>query len=315
MGNLLTCFDKVRWFSLVAGTALSLSGCTSAGFERPDFTYSKSLGQAGGQMVHSGQTKSHDDQDQVQDQENQSADGAGETTSDVEPLDVSDPEQVLAYLRAHERTFDKLIKSAETAKNLTELPIIGAAAFAPTWLALGKGSHPAIIAAGGAGGLGALSQHISPRERATNAALASSAVTCVKREYSTLMTNATGLAALADTQFVYNRNSITSLFSPMRTYFPVLSQQVATAGIVATTAAEEITTKLKLKLANLGQTPDYGAIATGIAAKMEEGKAQLIQNEQAKLLENNSDKEAIMALAKLISEYGANVAICVAKMP
>lgn len=315
MANLPVLIDKVRWFTLVIGTALSLSGCASAGFERPDFTYSQSSGQAGGPMVNSGQTKPHDVQDQTQHQQDQPDNDGVQIISDVKPLDVSDPEQVLAYLRAHERTFDKLIKSAETAKNLTELPIIGAAAFAPTWLALGKGSHPAIIAAGGAGGLGALSQHISPRERATNAALASSAVSCVKREYSTLLTNAAGLSALTDNKFQPDKNNVTTLVSPMRTYFPGLSQEVATAGIVATIAAEEVTTKLKLKLANLGQTPDYGAIAASIAAKLEAGKAQLNQNGQVSLLDSNPNKEAIIALAKLISEYSANVAICVAKMP
>ena len=140
----------------------ALTGCATAGFRPPPYSYL--------------------------------APGAKNSVA----MDTSNVVHVQSYLRGATDSFDRMVRQAEWLKHGTELPIIGAGVFAPTWLALGKSTDGAIYAAGiGAAG-GALSSYFGIRGRETAVVLARSAITCVNREYVSQITTARGLASLLD---------------------------------------------------------------------------------------------------------------------
>lgn len=254
--------------------ALALSACATAGFRPPSYTYQP----------------------------------AGGKTDPVD-LDSGNVDHVKAYLRGVTASFDEMVRQAEWLKHGTELPIIGAAVFAPTWLALGKSTEGAIYAAGVGAGGGALSNYFGLRGREAAVVLARSAVTCVNREYISQITTARSLGSLLDKShaLALAATADADMLAKSLATSPTSAGEVGSAGDVAIAAADEIISKLKVKLAGMGSVPDYGSILKDLQAKQKLADASSGAVEASGL---SPDEKSI---AKSMADYSVRVATCVAQ--
>jgi hypothetical protein len=263
----------MRIRNLLSAALFTLGGCATAAFPTPDYSY------------------------------------RDPTTGDVNPIVTSDVVQVQSYFRGVVDSFDVMIRHAELVKHGTELPIIAAGVFAPTWLALGKPTNGAIYAAGVGAAGGALSGYLGLRGRESAVVLARSAVTCVNREYVSQFTTARGLASLLDTARASSLvvATDTKVLSQSLVSSPTSAGDAGSAGDIAIGAVDEIISKLKIKLAGMGTIPDYSAIVKELQAKQ-------------KLADAHSGVVALSALsadqktiAQSMTDYPVRIAACVAQ--
>ncbi|WP_184643414.1 hypothetical protein [Sphingopyxis sp. JAI128] len=242
-------------------------------------------------------------------------------------LDSTNSVHVLSYLRGVTDTFDTMLENAEKLKYATELPIIAAGIFAPTALALGDNPDHAIYAAGVGAAGGALSSYFGVRTRQAQVAQARGAITCVNQQYvdqfarvrnlaySTLRSR-TATANLAQTMIdaeakqAMSQNSTLELLAAMPAEASAVSGDVASAGAMAIAAADEVISRLKIKLASVGTAPDYAAILKDLQDKQALAAAKK-EASAAKAITNAADKAIVDALA----DYQVKIAECLAKFP
>lgn len=253
---------------------ICLGGCATAGFRPPEYSYR--------------------------------AEGATDSVA----IDTANMVHVQYYLRGITDTFDRMIRQAEGLKLATELPIIGAGVFAPTWLALGKSTDGAIYAAGAGAAGGALSNYFGLRNREAAVAVARSAITCVNREYVSQMTTGRTLAGLLDSAKVISLAGTSDAHTMAQSLSgsPGSAAEIASAGDIAIGAADEIISKLKIKLAGMGAAPDYGTILKDLQAKQKLADAQ---SETVDSLQALSKSQK--AIAKSMADYPVRIATCVAQ--
>jgi hypothetical protein len=91
--------------------------------------------------------------------------------------------------------------------------------------------------------------------------------------------------------------------------YPAIASDVAAAGRIATAATDEVTSKLKMRLASLGAAPDYSSIVRDLQSKYELAKSK------TQVANAFIASEGDTVLAESLSEYTAHVAECVAKVP
>ncbi|KTE09459.1 hypothetical protein ATE71_12870 [Sphingopyxis sp. H115] len=234
---------------------------------------------------------------------------------------------VLSYLRGVTDTFDTMLENSEKLKYATELPIIAAGIFAPTALALGDNPDHAIYAAGVGAAGGALSSYFGVRTRQAHVAQARGAITCVNQQYVDQFARARNLAYStlrsrvvtasltqatidAEAKLAMSQNSTLELLSAMPAEASAVSGDVASAGAIAIAAADEVISRLKIKLASVGTAPDYAAILKDLQDKQALAAAKK-DDPAAKAITNAANKAIIDALA----DYQVKITECLAKFP
>ncbi|WP_235588010.1 hypothetical protein [Sphingopyxis sp. H115] len=242
-------------------------------------------------------------------------------------LDSTNSVHVLSYLRGVTDTFDTMLENSEKLKYATELPIIAAGIFAPTALALGDNPDHAIYAAGVGAAGGALSSYFGVRTRQAHVAQARGAITCVNQQYVDQFARARNLAYStlrsrvvtasltqatidAEAKLAMSQNSTLELLSAMPAEASAVSGDVASAGAIAIAAADEVISRLKIKLASVGTAPDYAAILKDLQDKQALAAAKK-DDPAAKAITNAANKAIIDALA----DYQVKITECLAKFP
>lgn len=226
------------------------------------------------------------------------------------------PDEVMARLRELNNEYATLIRRGENGRLAFEIPIIVAAAVVPTALALGQSQKFAIYGAGIAGGGAALSSYMQPRDRIGYAVQAQAATTCILREYGQQLGVAEEIGlfqsmrdeTITDKDGV-NKTTRVSVMAPtaLLTTAPSLQQEVADAHIMALAAADEVTARLRARLARMGTAPDFGAIVGAIRQKYDQASADSASSQ--KIL-TSTDPQKI----RRISEYPARIEECVNKI-
>lgn len=204
------------------------------------------------------------------------------------------------YLRGLTRTMDSMISEGEFAKAAFELPIIAAGVAVPTALALGEGKKLAIYGAGLAGAGTALSSYVTPRQRVTYVAQARDAVVCIERRFVHQLITANQAGLVTGNSF--------AAFAPDQaklTTYAAIADQVSGARFIAISGSDEVVTKLKLRLSNLGAAPDYGKIVADLRKLYDQAETATADAKSKGLREDT---------AKDLAEYEARVAECVAKI-
>lgn len=252
---------------------------------------------------------------------------ASASDSTLVALDSTDVVQVTSYLRGATDTFDRMLKNSERLKHATELPIIGAAIFAPITLAIGNHTDQAIYAAGVGAAGGALSNYFGLRDREGAVALARGAVTCIEQRYSEQVSQARSLTymfqlafkptaalGLADIQARANlyltQNSTMLLATGLIGKAAPVAGDVASAGSIAVAGTNEVISRLKQHLAKMGQAPDYGAILKDLQAKQAAADAK--KPAAAGFVESRSAADLMIAS---LADYPVHITECVDKFP
>ena len=248
------------------------------------------------------------------------------------------------FLRGHVTTYDRMIDDLETGKSLLEFPIIPAAVIGATGVALGASTDLPIVLSGGAAGLSATSSHLRPRDRLLLVVQARAAAVCVSTQFSDQVRSAanagylniltSGYQALepapsteteqskvlretTNKEIAYNNAKAVGIAQAVAVTDAVSElgaahMEVFDVGGIAVNASEEIVTRLKMRLANVGSAPEYGAIVTQLRTKFETAEKNSQQAILA-LADGTSDTKA--AQIAHISQYSARVAECLTKIP
>lgn len=252
-----------------------------------------------------------------------------------------------SFLRQHVETYDRMIADLEAGKTVLEAPIIPAAVVGATGVALGAGTNLPIVLGGGAAGLSAGSAYLRPRDRLALVVQARAAAVCINTQFNDQARTAIAggylvelsgpaepqLAAVAEeTQqqkqsrerenqrravvAARNRGISTALgLTDELGSLGSVGVQVYDLGGIAVDAAEEVVTRLKLRLANIGSAPDYGAIVTDLRQRFDTAEEQTADTVASLVTAKKALTTADEVRIKRLSEYSARVAECVAKIP
>ena len=247
------------------------------------------------------------------------------------------PVTVEQYLQQHVRVYDRMIEDLEAGKHILEVPIIAAAVVGTTGVALGANTDLAIVMGGAGTGLAAGSNYLNARQRLGFVTQARAATVCVNREYVDQVELATALNLLAPggapvelteeqlaQETPQQRRSRELRELPFRQAsaegrlmllptarlangLSLLRPQVAGVGRIAVAATQQIVSRLKSRLANIGAVPNYGQIVADIRASYEDAENRVNLSGA-----NLTDSEE--ALIRDIAEYSARVDECVAQI-
>jgi hypothetical protein len=250
------------------------------------------------------------------------------------------------FLRSHVSTYDRMISDLERGKSILEVPIIPAAVIGATGVALGASTDLPIVLGGGAAGLSAGSAYLRPRDRLVLVVQARAAAVCVHSKYNDQVRTAIAGGYLAEQGYAgpaqispivgettderrareaENRrrayrstlvgSAATALhITPALDNLGPVKVQVSDVGEIAVEAAEEVVTRLKLRLANIGTAPDYGAIVTDLRTRFDDARASAVQGAVVKAKVATLTTLDVEQIKKL-SEYSARIAECLTKLP
>lgn len=229
---------------------------------------------------------------------------------------------------------------------MLEMPIIPAAVVGATSVALGASTNVPIVLGGGAAGLSAGSAYLRPRERLALVVQARAAAVCINTRFNEQARmaiaggylvelvpgtrdlehppageipqqrqererrNADIAVTNARQRGITNALAVTTQTDALGEVYP----QVYDMGSIAVEAAEEVVTRLKLRLANVGSAPNYGTIVTDLRQRFDTARTQS-ETTIGALNAKKATTASEQALIKSLSEYSARVAECVAKIP